>query len=145
MRHPGSSSAAASAVGRANRKVGTKPEALVRAILHRNGYRFRKDYPIKLPYRRSVRADIVFTKRRLAVFIDGCFWHRCPLHGTRPRSNPEYWDFKLQRNVDRDDTDNDDLRAAGWTVLRIWEHVPPIEAASHIVASLIGAEPALLS
>ena len=136
LKHPGSTSAAASAVARANRKVDSKPEAMIRSILHRQGIRFRKNYPIALPGRRSVRPDIVFPKKKIAVFIDGCFWHRCPVHGTQPRSNPEYWDRKLQRNVERDVLDIHDLQRDGWTTLRIWEHVPPSDAAAQVMALL---------
>jgi DNA mismatch endonuclease (patch repair protein) len=83
-----------------------------------------------------VRPDIVFAGQHLAVFIDGCFWHSCPLHGNEPRANSQYWGPKLARNRLRDERVNDALGHAGWEVLRIWEHVPPEEAARQVIASL---------
>jgi DNA mismatch endonuclease (patch repair protein) len=103
--------------------------------LHASGYRYRTDYRLDVPGAR-VRPDIVFTRRRLAVFIDGCFWHRCPEHGTSPRVNTSYWAPKLERNIARDQRVDQALRAAGWTVLRIWEHVDPVEAAAQVIATL---------
>ena len=93
----------------------------MRSLLHRSGYRFRKDYPIRVE-KRLVRPDVAFTKRRIAVFIDGCFWHSCPEHGRQPSVNGHYWLPKLQRNAERDRQQTDALRMAGWTVLRFWEH-----------------------
>ena len=72
-----------------------------------------------------MRADIVFRSRRIAVFIDGCFWHGCPQHGRTPRSNQPYWAAKLARNVERDERNNALLKLSGWTVLRYWEHEAP--------------------
>jgi DNA mismatch endonuclease (patch repair protein) len=74
----------------------------------------------------------VFTRQRIAVFVDGCFWHCCPEHGTQPRTNPTYWDAKLERNRTRDARINDALQQHGWTVLRIWEHEDPEVAADHV-------------
>lgn len=116
---------------RANPRRDTKPEVALRSALHRRGLRFRKDLPIRLP-ERIVRPDIVFTRQRLAVFVDGCFWHSCPVHGTSPKANAGYWGPKLQRNVDRDRAVTEQLQAAGWTVLRSWEHEDSDEAASRI-------------
>ena len=70
----------------------------------------------------QVRPDIVFKGARLAVFVDGCFWHSCPVHKSRPHSNQHFWDKKLVRNVARDLKTNIDLESAGWTVMRFWEH-----------------------
>lgn len=120
---------------RANPRRDTKPEIALRSTLHRQGLRFRKDLPIRLP-ERIVRPDIVFTRQRLAIFVDGCFWHRCPTHGTSPKANSDYWGPKLQRNVDRDHAVNEQLRAAGWTVLRAWEHEPPDEVAGRVASVL---------
>lgn len=106
---------------KANRRTDTKPELALRSALHRAGVRFRKDYPVRLPGR-TVRPDVVFTRQRLAIFVDGCFWHCCPEHGTTPKSNAAYWIPKLQRNVERDAVVTEQLAAAGWTVLRAWEH-----------------------
>lgn len=104
----------------ANRSRDTKPELAVRRLLHAQGLRYRVDYrPVK-NLRRT--ADIVFTRQRLAVFIDGCYWHACPEHGGQPTVNADYWAPKLQRNRERDDDTNSRLRAEGWTVLRFWEH-----------------------
>ncbi|MCK9249982.1 MAG: very short patch repair endonuclease [Solirubrobacteraceae bacterium] len=106
---------------RANPRRDTKPEIAVRSALHRRGLRFRKDHPVRVPGR-TVRPDVVFTRQRVAVFIDGCFWHSCPIHGTTPRTNSDYWVPKLQRNVERDRTVDRLLADAGWTVIRAWEH-----------------------
>jgi DNA mismatch endonuclease (patch repair protein) len=74
-----------------------------------------------------VRPDIVFTKQRLAIFVDGCFFHACPTHGTRPRQNVQYWEQKLERNVLRDRRVTEALREERWTVIRLWEHQPTDE------------------
>lgn len=103
------------------RRKDTTPEVVLRSALHRTGYRFRKDYPIRIE-NQLIRPDIAFTKRRLAVFIDGCFWHSCPEHGRRPSANRQYWSPKLQRNAERDRQQTEALRTAGWTVVRFWEH-----------------------
>lgn len=120
---------------RGNRRVDTRPERLVRSLLHIRGYRFRKDHRLDVPGAR-VRPDIVFPRRRFAIFIDGCFWHQCPEHGTSPRANSSYWRSKLERNVTRDERVDHALRAAGWTVLRLWEHVAPETAVEQIIAVL---------
>jgi DNA mismatch endonuclease (patch repair protein) len=120
---------------RANPRRDTKPEVLVRSALQRTGLRFRKDLPIRLP-ERIVRPDIVFTRAKLAVFVDGCFWHRCPEHGNMPRANSYYWRPKLERNVERDEEVNVALREAGWHVLRAWEHEHPASTARRIEAAL---------
>lgn len=73
--------------------------------------------------------DIAFTKVRLAVFVDGCFWHSCPAHGRMPHHNRGWWGLKLAANADRDHDTDEHLHSIGWTVLRIWEHVPADEAA----------------
>lgn len=109
------------------RRRDTAPELLLRRELHRRGLRFRVDHPIQgLPRR---RADVVFTRARIAVFVDGCFWHGCPEHATRPVNNTEWWATKLARNVERDRDTDERLRTVGWTVLRFWEHADPVEAA----------------
>jgi DNA mismatch endonuclease (patch repair protein) len=119
---PTPTSRGASAVGRGNRGRDTAPEMAVRQALHRQGLRYRVGLRLSLPAG-AVRPDIVFIRQRVAVFIDGCFWHGCPQHGTRPRSNRRYWDAKLARNRARDKRDTARLEAAGWRVLRVWEHV----------------------
>lgn len=103
------------------RRRDTKAEVTLRSALHRLGYRFRKDYPIRAEGK-LVRPDIAFTRRRVAVFVDGCFWHSCPEHGRQPAVNGEYWSPKLEGNVRRDREQTTALQAVGWTVLRFWEH-----------------------
>ena len=121
---------------RANRRSDTKPEIALRSLLHRSGLRFRKDYAIRRSDGKAVHCDIVFTGKKVAVFVDGCFWHRCPDHGRIPKSNQAYWIPKLQQNVDRDRATDFGLREAGWRVLRIWEHVSPEEARVEVLRFL---------
>lgn len=104
------------------RRTDTKPELALRSALHARGRRFRKDFRIVLATVKP-RPDIVFTRARVAVFVDGCFWHCCPLHGNSPEQNSTYWQPKLARNVQRDREYDDALASAGWTVVRVWEHV----------------------
>lgn len=120
---------------RSNRRVDTGPEVRLRSALHRRGLRFRKDFRITV---RDgwVRPDVVFTRRHLSVFVDGCFWHRCPTHGRMPSSNTDYWVPKLARNVERDRWADAALRAAGWDVMRLWEHVSAEEGANRVAAHL---------
>ncbi len=120
---------------RSNRRTDTKPELALRAALHARGYRYRKDFRIDLPLRR-VRPDIAFTSRKVAVFIDGCFWHACPEHGSAPKSNEWYWSPKLARNVERDRAADEALTQAGWTVVRLWEHVPVADAVATVIAAV---------
>ncbi|WP_432520605.1 very short patch repair endonuclease [Kineococcus sp. SYSU DK006] len=117
------------------RRSDTKPEVALRSTLHRRGLRFRKDHRLDLPGGR-VRPDVVFTRRKVAVFVDGCFWHVCPLHGREPTSNEWYWTPKLRRNVERDRQADAILWAAGWAVVRIWEHESPDEGASRVQAAI---------
>lgn len=127
---PAPSSPAARAVMRGNRGTDTKPEVRLRSALHRRGLRFRKG--VRPVAKVRCRADIVFSAARIAVFVDGCFWHRCPLHGTSPRANSRYWNAKLDGNVARDRKNDYALRAAGWTVIRVWEHESVTAAADQI-------------
>ena len=120
---------------RRNPRRDTAPEVAVRSELHRRGLRFRKDLPLRVPHR-VVRPDVVFTRARLAVFVDGCFWHACPIHGTQPSRNRAYWGPKLARNVERDRKVDAALDAAGWRVLRAWEHEDPDEVADRVHAAL---------
>ena len=117
---------------RANRAVDTRPELALRSELHRRGYRFRKAVAPAKGLR--CRADIVFARARVAVFVDGCFWHRCPAHGTSPSTNSDYWQVKLDRNVARDLRNNDALADSGWAVVRVWEHEEVADAADRIEA-----------
>jgi DNA mismatch endonuclease, patch repair protein len=135
--YPHPSSPGRSANMRANRRTDTKPELALRRALHKLGYRYRKDYRLDLDGRR-VRPDIAFTARRVAVFVDGCFWHACPEHGSKPRANDWYWTPKLARNVERDRVADQTLAAAGWQVVRIWEH-ESLEQALGAVIAVVGA------
>jgi DNA mismatch endonuclease (patch repair protein) len=102
---------------RAIRSTGSLLESSVSKALWKRGYRFRKNVQ-KL----AGRPDIAIKKYKIVIFIDSCFWHSCPLHGNRPSSNTDYWDKKLKRNIHRDQEVNEFYAAAGWNVLRIWEH-----------------------
>jgi DNA mismatch endonuclease (patch repair protein) len=84
----------------------------------------------------QVRPDFVFAARRLAVFVDGCFWHGCPQHGTRPRGNAAFWRAKFRRNQARDRRDTRRLGRAGWKVLRLWEHELKPKARPALLAKL---------
>jgi DNA mismatch endonuclease, patch repair protein len=132
--HPSSQGRAANM--RAIRRTDTKPEVALRRALHRQGYRFRKDYRLDLADGRRVRPDIAFTARRVAVFVDGCFWHACPEHGGKPANNVWYWEPKLRRNVERDRAADAALSAAGWNVVRVWEHEPLEAAVAAVLAAL---------
>lgn len=121
---------------RAIRRTDTKPEVLLRSALHRAGFRFRKDLSIYTSSQR-VRPDIVFTARKVAVFVDGCFWHSCPHHGRQPAVNSGYWSPKLQRNAERDRIADAALGRDGWTVVRIWEHEPIDVAVASVKKALI--------
>jgi DNA mismatch endonuclease (patch repair protein) len=118
-----------------NKSVNTVPEVLVRRLLHRRGLRFRKDFRIPLGTT-GVRADVVFTRQRIAIFVDGCFWHGCPDHCRMPASNRGYWEAKIGRNVERDKWTDSQLRAAGWRVVRIWEHEDAEAAVDRITTDL---------
>jgi DNA mismatch endonuclease (patch repair protein) len=133
--YPYPSSPGRSANMRANRRTDTKPEMALRRALHGQGFRYRKDYRLDLDGAR-VRPDIAFTARRVAVFVDGCFWHACPEHGTKPASNTWYWGPKLTRNVERDRAADAALLAAGWQVVRIWEHEHLDAAVAAVIAAL---------
>ncbi len=89
-----------------------------------------------------MRPDVAFTRARLAVFVDGCFWHACPVHGNQPRTNTDYWRPKLARNVARDRAVDSALQVAGWRVLRAWEHESTASVADRVEAILrAGAGP----
>ncbi|MTA79054.1 MAG: DNA mismatch endonuclease Vsr [Actinobacteria bacterium] len=105
---------------RANRRRDTTPEMALRRALHAAGLRFRVDVP--LPFDRRRRADVVFPRQKIAIFIDGCFWHRCPEHYTSPKANSAFWAEKAARNVELYHETNKRLEELGWTVLRFWEH-----------------------
>ena len=113
----------------------TQPELAVRRRLHQQGLRYRVAMAPEAGLRR--KAAIIFTRARIAVFIDGCFWHNCPEHGRRVFGhNPEYWQAKLTRNVERDIETNAKLRDAGWEVLRFWEHEGADQVAQQIIQAV---------
>lgn len=119
--YPEPTSDTATKVGKGNRRANTKPEVRLRSILHRRGLRFRKDHLVRLDGL-TVRPDVVFTRARVAVFVDGCFWHGCPEHQRVPKSNRDYWVPKLRSNVERDRRVSAALSESGWRVERFWEH-----------------------
>lgn len=122
----------------ANRSRDTRPELEVRRRLHRLGLRYRVAMAPEAGLRR--RADIVFTRARIAVFIDGCFWHGCPEHGRLNFNyNADYWPAKIAANVARDADTNARLKDAGWTVLRFWEHEDATDVAENVQRA-IGAK-----
>jgi DNA mismatch endonuclease (patch repair protein) len=108
----------------------THPERALRSELHRRGLRFRLHRRLLPGIRRE--ADIVFASSRVAVFVDGCFWHGCPDHATWPKQNAEWWRHKIVSNKTRDRTTDEALRHEGWEVIRIWEHEPAQEAADRV-------------
>jgi DNA mismatch endonuclease (patch repair protein) len=116
---PPASSAEARHRMQVTRQRDTTCELALRSAAHRLGLRFRVDWP--LPNTRR-RADLAFVSARVAVFVDGCFWHGCPSHGTWPKANAEWWRAKIEGNVRRDRDTDARLSAAGWRVLRFWEH-----------------------
>ena len=132
--HPGSTSVAASRRLSQLRRRDTAPELAVRRLLHAAGYRYRVAFPVPGQRRRTI--DIAFTGHRLAIFIDGCFWHGCQAHGTAPRSNSEWWRKKLAANRARDRGTEELLSEIGWSYLRFWEHDDPVEVTSSIIGRL---------
>ena len=133
-RTPPASSDAVRNTMRANRPRNTRPEWAIRRELFARGLRYRiHRRPVP-----SVRAeaDILFTRERVAVFVDGCFWHSCPDHSVLPKANREWWRAKLAATVARDRANADALERAGWRVVRVWEHETPASAADRIVAHL---------
>lgn len=122
---------------RGNRRKDTRPELALRSELHCRGLRFFKN-------RRPIRdlrceADIVFPRARVAVFVDGCFWHGCPVHGMRPASNASYWNAKIEQNKARDRRNDKQLQTSGWLVVRGWEHEPARKVADRVEFALRGS------
>lgn len=118
--HPGSSGAEVSRRMSRLRRRDNERELSLRRALHAEGFRFRVTYPVPDMRRRTI--DVAFTRRRVAVFLDGCFWHGCPEHGTDPRSNSAWWAQKIAANQARDRDTDSHLEALGWRVVRVWEH-----------------------
>ncbi len=117
---------------RGNRSRDTKPELAVRRLLHAAGYRYRVNARPEKDLRRTV--DILFCAARVAVLIDGCYWHGCPEHYIAPKANGGYWSDKVARNRARDADTNQVLTERGWLVLRFWEHEDPTVVAEQIIA-----------
>ncbi|MBN8924968.1 MAG: very short patch repair endonuclease [Rhodanobacter sp.] len=127
-----------SAVSRRMAKVrqkGTGAEIALRQEMHRIGLRYRIDYEVLKKPRRV--ADVAFPGRKIAVFVDGCFWHGCPKHATWPKRNAEFWRQKIEANRQRDADTNDRLRSLGWTVLRFWSHESPVEASKTVASAVV--------
>lgn len=144
---PPEGSWASSAANRKNmqaiRNRDTKPEQAVRSFLHAAGLRYRVCARPIPDLRRT--ADIVFRPAKVAVFIDGCYWHGCPEHYVPPKTNQGYWSDKVVRNMTRDRDTDDRLRAAGWTVLRFWEHDSPDRCALLIAQEVADRRAELLA
>jgi DNA mismatch endonuclease, patch repair protein len=117
---------------RATGRRDTPIERQIRSLLHRAGLRFRVDVS-PLAVLRS-RADIVFRRSRVAVYVDGCFWHGCPTHGTWPKANATWWRAKIEANRRRDVAITAELISSGWAVVRVWEHEDPSIAVRAIVS-----------
>jgi len=112
----------------------TAPELALRRELHRRGRRFRVGVPVPGMARRTI--DIAFSRARVAVFVDGCFWHGCSKHSVPPKSNKGWWQNKLAANQSRDVDTTQHLEAAGWRVVRVWEHTPAPEGADLVELAL---------
>ncbi|MFB4300408.1 very short patch repair endonuclease [Actinomadura sp. NTSP31] len=113
-----------------NKSRDTKPELALRRAVHALGLRYRVSIRPLPSVRRT--ADLVFTRARVAVFMDGCFWHGCPVHHTKSATNAEYWAEKVRRNRERDQQTDRLLHEAGWRTIRVWEHEDPREAAERV-------------
>lgn len=130
-RTPLPSSLAAKHRMEAGKPKDTRPEMELRAALITLGSKgFEVNHKALTDLRRN--ADIAFLSERIAIFIDGCFWHGCPKHGTWPKANAEFWRAKIERNKERDIDTNKKLRAAGWKVVRVWEHENMVKVAKRI-------------
>jgi DNA mismatch endonuclease, patch repair protein len=120
---------------RANKGRDTRPELILRSAVHALGMRYRVGIRPVPQVRRT--ADIVFTRAKIAVFMDGCFWHGCPEHHRPAKKNSAFWEAKIQGNKTRDTDTDIRLREAGWLVIRVWEHENPIAAAKKIQAAMV--------
>ena len=134
--YPHPSSPTASVIMKANRARNTAPELRLRSLLHAAGLRYRVHLPVRVDDGRPVSVDIAFPRRKVALFVDGCFWHGCQIHRTIPVANGSYWGPKLKRNTQRDRETVARLQSAGWTAVRIWEHDPPQGVCDRIIAIL---------
>ena len=139
MSRPSASSPHVLARMQGQRRRDTAPEVALRRRLHALGLRFRVDLAPLPGVRR--RADVVFGPARVAVFVDGCFWHSCPDHATKPKSNAAWWRDKLTSNVRRDRDTDERLADNGWLPFRVWEHDDPERAARRILALVVARRP----
>lgn len=119
---------------RAQKRRDTSAELTIRRRLHALGLRYRVDHRLEPSLR--VRGDVVFTRHRVVVFVDGCFWHGCPRHSTQPKTNTVWWRDKIAANRARDRRNTVALEELGWTVIRVWEHVAVDEAVALVFAAL---------
>ena len=121
------------------RQKDTVCELALRRLLHARGLRYRVDCRAEPSVPR--KADIVLRPAKIAVFVDGCFWHRCPVHWKAPRTNSDWWEQKIARNVERDLQTTKILEAQGWLVIRVWEHEDPRVAADEILRAVSRRRP----
>lgn len=125
---------------RRTKRTGTGCEMALRKELHSRGYRYLVDTTPPGTNRRR-RADLVFRRERVAVFVDGCFWHSCPVHVHLPKANRAWWTVKLASICARDRDTDEQLTAVGWLVVRVWEHEPPVAAADRVAGALHARQP----
>lgn len=131
------SSAAVRASMQGNRNKDTKPELRLRSLLHKRGLRYRVAARPLPELRRT--ADVLFPKMKIAVFVDGCYWHGCPEHLRASSKNAQFWRTKIEGNQSRDAETDRLLRDAGWTVIRVWEHEDPVEASARVSDAVLKA------
>lgn len=120
------------------RSKNTGPEMAVRRLLYASGLRYRVNYKPASPDLGRCTIDIAFPGKRIAVFIDGCFWHNCPEHGGVPKSNNVWWQKKFTENALRDARVNGILKEGGWLVQRFWEHESPEDICATIKNAVMG-------
>ncbi|WP_079154282.1 DNA mismatch endonuclease Vsr [Streptomyces subrutilus] len=137
--HSWASSTAVRSAMRANRGRDTRPELRLRSLLHRSGLRYRVSVRPLPDLRRT--ADLVFTKAHVAVFVDGCYWHGCPDHYRPSTKNADFWQRKIEGNRSRDAETDRRLTEAGWSVVRVWEHEDPAEAARRVLSVVRPSHP----
>ncbi|MBZ9920172.1 very short patch repair endonuclease [Mesorhizobium sp. BR1-1-7] len=109
-------------------------ERTIRSLIFTRGLRYRVHFSLPAMPRRT--CDVAFPKKKIAIFLDGCFWHACPVHGSQAKTNSDFWSKKLKRNADRDHETDIHLYSQGWRVLRFWEHEQPYDIVDRIVAEV---------